>query len=132
MRSATLRFLDYALPRFLRCDAFTVACGSTLLLAGEAVEGKHVLLKIIAFISKKFSGAAQRWDISMKDAYVIIYSVKELSYYLKVKELVIETDHANLQRIKKAFGGDCGAVETVPAKLCFQDQAHFGQRQRQR
>ena len=63
MRSATLRFLDYALPPFRRCNAFTVACGSTLLLAGEAVEGKHVLLKMIAFISKKFSGVAQRWDI---------------------------------------------------------------------
>ena len=118
MRSATLHFLDYALPWFLRCDAFTVACGGTLLQGEEVVEGKHVLLKIIAFISKKFSGVAQRWDISMKDAYAIIYSVEALSYYLKVKELVIETDHANRQRIKKALGGDCGAVETVPAKLC--------------
>ena len=68
----------------------------------------------------------------MKDAYVIAYSVEELSYYLKVKELVIETDYANLQRIKKALGGDCSAVETVPAKLCFQDQAHFGKGQRLR
>ena len=103
-----------------------------MLLAGEDVEGKHVLLKIIAFISKKFSGAAQRWDISIKDAYAIVYSVEELSYYLKVKELVIETDHANLQWIKKGLGGDCGAVATVPAKLCFQDQAHFGKGQRLR
>ena len=115
MRSATLHFLDYALSWFLRCDAFAVACGGTLLQAGEDVEGKHVLLKIIAFISKKFSGAAQRWDISMKDAYVTVHSVEELSYYLKVKELVIETDHTNLQRIKKALSGDCGAVETAPA-----------------
>ena len=101
MRSVTLHFLDYALPWFLRCDAFTVACGGTLLQGEEAVEGKHVLPKIIAFISKRFSGAAQRWDISIKDAYAIVYSFKELSYYLRVKELVIGTDHANLQRIKR-------------------------------
>ena len=87
-----------------------------MLQSEEAVEGIHVPLKIIAFISKKFLGAAQRWDISMKD----------------VKVLVIETDHANRQRIKKGLGGVCGAVETVPAKLCFQDQAHFGQCQRLR
>ena len=94
MRSAAMDFLDYALPWFLRCDAYTVACGGTLLQGEEAVEGKHVLLKIIAFISKKFSGAAQRRDISMKDA-AIVYSAEELSYYLEVEELVIETDHAD-------------------------------------
>ena len=59
MRLATLHFLDYALQWFLRCDAFTVACAGALLQGEEAVEGKPVPLKIIAFILKKFSGAAQ-------------------------------------------------------------------------
>ena len=40
MRSATLHFLDYALPWFLRCDAFTVVCGGILLHGEEAVESK--------------------------------------------------------------------------------------------
>ena len=102
MKSATLHFPDYTLPWTLRCDASTVACGGTLLQVRESQVGKPADLEVIAFVSKKFSGAAQRWDIPKKEAYAIYFSVKELAYYLEVKEFVIETDHANLQWIEKA------------------------------
>ena len=73
-----------------------------MLQVRDSMEGKPTDLEVIAFVSKKFSGAAQRWDIPKKEAYAIFFSVKELSYYLEVKEFVIETDHANLQWIERA------------------------------
>ena len=102
MKSATLHFPDYTLPWTLRCDASMVACGGTLLQIREASDGKSWILEVIAFVSKKFSGAAQRWDIPKKEAYAIFFSVHELAYYLEIKEFVIETDHSNLQWIEKA------------------------------
>ena len=102
LKSATLHFPDYSLPWTLRCDASTVACGGTLLQEREYGPEKTKSLEVIAFVSKKFSGAAQRWDIPKKEAYAIYYSVKELAYYLEVKEFVVETDHANLVWIEKA------------------------------
>ena len=57
---------------------------------------------MIAFVSKKFSGAAQRWDIPKKEAYAIYYCVRELAHFLELKSFVIETDHANLVWIERS------------------------------
>ena len=102
MKSATLHFPDYSLPWILRCDASMVACGGTLLQIRYCETSKSSTLEVIAFVSKRFSGAAQRWDIPKKEAYAIYFSLKDLAYYLEVKEFVIQTDHANLQWIEMA------------------------------
>ena len=50
----------------------------------------------IAFVSKKFSGAAENWSTIEQEAFGIFYAVKTLSHYLIGKEFVVETDHNNL------------------------------------
>ena len=102
MQSATLHFPDYSLPWVVRCDASEKACGGTLLQERNDKSFSQPTFEVIAFVSKKFSGAAERWDIPKKEAYAIYYSVKELAYYLEVKHFVIETDHANLVWIEKS------------------------------
>lgn len=102
LHSSTLHFPDYSLPWVLRCDASTKACGGTLLQERREQPEAPPVFEVIAFVSSKFSGAAERWDIPKKEAFAIYFSVKELSYYLEVKPFVIETDHANLVWIEKS------------------------------
>ena len=72
MESAILHFPDYSLPWVLRCDASVKACGGTLLQERQGSSGETPNFVVIAFVSMKFSGAAQRWDIPKKEAYAII------------------------------------------------------------
>ena len=102
MHSVTVYFPDYTLPWVLRCDASEKACGGTLLQERRESPEKPPVFEVISFVSCKFTGAAERWDIPKKEAYAIYYSVKELAYYLEVKPFVIETDHANLVWIEKS------------------------------
>ena len=83
-------------------DASEKACGGTLLQERRESPEKPPVFEVISFVSCKFTGAAERWDIPKKEAYAIYYSVKELAYYLEVKPFVIETDHANLVWIEKS------------------------------
>ena len=50
----------------------------------------------IGFRSKKLSGSAACWDAHKREAYAVYYGVKAFSYYLCMKQFIVETDHKNL------------------------------------
>lgn len=87
----TLFYPDYDLPWILRVDASKLGVGGVLLQ--DPGDGK---LQPIMFVSSKFSPQAENWSTIEQEAYAIYYAVFTLSYYLRCKEFVIETDHRNL------------------------------------
>ena len=54
-------------------------------------------LQIIALISRKFTIEATVWKTALQECFAIQYAVAKLSYLLKGKEFIIQTDHANLK-----------------------------------
>ena len=99
--SVTLHFPDYALPWVLRVDASDYAVGAVLFQ--EYTNQDSILVhQPIAFISHKFSGAAINWDTFKQEAYALYFGVSQLSYYLRGKEFILETDHRNLLWIENS------------------------------
>jgi hypothetical protein len=93
-RSFTLYHPDYNLRWILKTDASDLAVGGVLV---QLAMVEHVeVQQVITFVSKKLSGAAQRWSTIEKECFGIFYSVHKLQYYLTGKEFVILTDHNNL------------------------------------
>jgi hypothetical protein len=99
--SVTLHFPDYALPWILRVDASDYAVGAVLFQEYTAPDNT-IINQPIAFISHKFSGAAVNWDTFKQEAYALYYGVSQLSYYLRGKEFLLETDHKNLLWIENS------------------------------
>ena len=99
--SVTLHFPDYALPWILRVDASDYAVGAVLFQEFTTIDNT-IIHQPIAFISHKFSGAAMNWDTFKQEAYALYYGVSQLSYYLRGKEFVLETDHRNLLWIESS------------------------------
>ena len=99
--SVTLYFPDYTLPWILRVDASDYAVGAVLFQ--EYTDHLHnVINQPIAFLSHKFSGAAVNWDTFKQEAYALYFGVSQLSYYLRGKEFILETDHRNLLWIENS------------------------------
>lgn len=86
---------DYSLQWVLCVDASDFAIGGVLFQIPEGATAEKDF-QVIAFVSKKLSGAARNWSIIEKECFSIFYSVKKLSYYLFGKAFTIKTDHYNL------------------------------------
>ena len=84
-------FPDYNLPWVLRTDASEIACGGVLFQV--LPDGTH---QPIVFCSSKFSASSLNWDVYTKEAWAIVYAIKQCEYLLRGKAFVIETDHKNL------------------------------------
>jgi hypothetical protein len=93
--SATLYFPDYSLPWIIRSDASDTAVGAVLFQEFTNAQ-KAIIHQPIAFVSHKFSGAAVNWDTFKQEAFALYFAVSKLSYYLRGKEFLLETDHRNL------------------------------------
>ena len=99
--SATLHFPDYTLPWVIRSDASDTAVGAVLFQ--EYTDPAGVIVhQPIAFVSHKFSGAAVNWDTFKQEAFALYFAVTKLSYYLRGKEFLLETDHRNLLWIESS------------------------------
>lgn len=99
--SVTLHFPDYSLPWILRSDASDHAVGAVLFQEYTDSTGT-IIHQAIAFVSHKFSGAAKNWDTFKQEAYALYFGVSKLSYYLRGKEFLLETDHRNLLWIESS------------------------------
>jgi RNase H-like domain found in reverse transcriptase len=99
--SLTLHFLDCSLPWILRSDASDHAVGAVLFQEYRDSTGT-VIHQPIASISHKFSGAAVNWDTFKQEAFALYFGVSKLSYYLRGKEFLLETDHRNLLWIESS------------------------------
>ena len=95
MEAQTAYHPDFSLQWVLCVDASDYAIGGVLFQIPEGAVGEKDL-QVIAFVSKKLSGAARNWSVIEKECFSIFYSVKKLSYYLFGKQFIIKTDHYNL------------------------------------
>ena len=93
--SVTLHFPDYSLPWIICSDSSDHAVGAVL-FQEYSPSPDTIVRQLIAFASHKYSGAAVNRDTFKQEAYAIYFAVTQFSYYLRVKEFVIETDHRNL------------------------------------
>ena len=94
-RAMGLYHPDYSLPWILRTDASQLGVGAALFQIT-----KDGMLQPLAFISKKFTGAATRWDTIHQEMFGIFYAVQQLRHLLQGKHFLLETDHANLQQME--------------------------------
>jgi hypothetical protein len=55
--------------------------------------------KNIAFVSKRFSGAAARWSTIDQESYTIFFALKSWKPFLEGHKFVVETGHKNIVHI---------------------------------
>lgn len=91
---------NYELPWVLRTDASKVGVGMVLFQIFRPSPESPPEYQPIMFESQKFSSQARNWTTIEQEAYGIYFGVKACAYYLRCKEFVLETDHANLQWIE--------------------------------
>lgn len=97
LASFALYYPDYNLPWILRTDASKEGVGIALFQVHRPTPESAPEYQVILFASQKFSPQARKWTTIEQEAYGIYYGVKQCSYYLRCKDFVLETDHANLQ-----------------------------------
>ena len=97
----SLFYPDYELPWFVRADASDVGVGGLLVQERTSADGV-VSEEVIKVVHQKFSGSARNWAAIKKEAFALFKTVKECEYYLRGKEFVIKTDHANLRYIESS------------------------------
>ena len=98
--SQAKHFPDYSLDWIMRTDASDFAVATTLLQLRVVAE--KTTYEVIAFKAHKLTGAAKRWDTFKKEAFGVYYGVRTLSYYLRGKAFIIETDCRNLVWMEKS------------------------------
>ena len=101
LKSALISAHKVYLPNFeldwiLRTDASLLGVGAVLFQLAFSPDSPDPVYQPIAFISHKFSPAASRWTTIEQEAFGIYFAVDKLSFHLRNKEFVLETDHNNL------------------------------------
>ena len=84
---------DLSKPYILYTDASATAVGGILVQEQEGTE------RVIAYVSHKFTGAAQNWSAIEKEAYAVLYSLKKFHCYLYGAKFEIHTDHKPLKSL---------------------------------
>ena len=98
--ATTIYFPDYDLDWVLRVDASDDAAAGVLMQRKKHEDKEQ--WQPIAFVSRKFTEQAKRWDTPKKEGFALFYGVFSLSYYLRGKAFVLETDHRNWVYIEKS------------------------------
>jgi hypothetical protein len=103
VQATAIFYPDYDLVWILRTDASTNGIGAVLLqVAPGPSPAAPSQLQPICFVSKKFSDQAQRWTTIEQECFAIYYAVDHLSFYLRNKPFILETDHNNLIWLEKS------------------------------
>lgn len=93
---------DYSLPWVLRTDASLEGVGMALFQIYRADANAEPQYQPIMFASQKFSKQARNWTTIEQECFGIYFGVQTCAYYLRCKDFVLETDHANLQWIEQS------------------------------
>eukprot|EP01033_Poteriospumella_lacustris_P005279 gene5279-biopygen2327 len=96
LEAHTLYLPDYSLEWILRTDASLLGVGAVLFQLFVSPDSDDPIYQPIAFVSHKFSAQASRWTTIEQEAFAIFYAVMKLSFQLRGKPFVLETDHNNL------------------------------------
>ena len=100
VNSFALFYPDYNLVWILRTDASLEGVGMALFQVYQPSPDAEPEYQLILLASQKFSPQARRWTTLEQEGYGVYFGVKTCSYYLRCKEFILETDHANLQWIE--------------------------------
>lgn len=98
----SLFYPDYSLPWIMRTDASRVGVGVVLFQVFRKTPDAEPELQPFAIASHKFSPQAQNWDTHRQELYGPVFGCTKFEYYLRGKEFVLETDHANLQWMEQS------------------------------
>lgn len=90
---------DFSLPFIVDCDASETGMGAVL--AQKYPEGERPL----AFISRKFTSAEQKWHIREKEALSIVYALEKFRRFLLGTNFLVRTDHESLTWFMEAKSG---------------------------
>ena len=94
-----LHNLDYKLPIIVRTDASTRGVGAVLCQR----DGNR--WRNVAFVSKRFSGAATRWSTIDQESFAIFFALKSWKTLIQGHRFVVETDHKNIVHIMGSTEG---------------------------
>lgn len=94
--SFSLFYPDYSLVWVLRTDASMEGVGMALFQVFHPTLDAEPQYQCIMFASQKFSKQARNWTTIEQEAYGIYFAVLQVSYYVRCKAFILETDHANL------------------------------------
>jgi hypothetical protein len=94
-----LHNLDYKLPIIVRTDASTRGVGAVLCQR----DGNR--WKNVAFVSKRFTGAATRWSTIDQESFAIFFALKSWKTLLQGHKFIVETDHKNIVHIMGSTEG---------------------------
>lgn len=96
LASFALFYPDYSLVWVLRTDASTEGVGMALFQVYQPTPDAEPQYQCIMFASQKFSKQARNWTTIEQEAYGVYFGVLSVSYYVRCKAFILETDHANL------------------------------------
>ena len=95
-----LKYTDTSKPYTLYTDASkfgwagVLTQSHTTIIDGKSITTDHP----VAFVSHLFRGSQLSWAALMKEAFAIYMSVKKLSYYLTVAQILLRSDHKPLEK----------------------------------
>ena len=95
-KSIALYYPDYTLQWKVFLDASDDGVGAVLIQYREQENG-DMLPEVIDMAHNKFSEVAKRWPASKKEAYAAPFALKKFEFYLRPKDFILVTDHANLR-----------------------------------
>lgn len=98
----SLFYPDYSLQWIMRTDASRVGVGVVLFQLFRKTPESEPELQPFAIASHKFSPQAQNWDTHRQELYGPVFGCTKFEYYLRGKEFILETDHANLQWMEQS------------------------------
>lgn len=96
LASFSLFYPDYSLVWVLRTDASMEGVGMALFQVYQPTPDAEPQYQCIMFASQKFSKQARNWTTIEQEAYGIYFAILSVSYYVRCKSFILETDHANL------------------------------------
>lgn len=109
--SSTRYYLVPDSPIYLMTDASQYGIGAYLFQRRKDKKDYP-----IAYISKSLVGSQLNWSTIEKEAYAIIYAIKQFEYLLRGIHFTLLTDHANLTYIS-----DSCSSKVIRWKLAIQD-----------
>ena len=71
----------------------------------------------LAFLSGLFSGNAANWSTVEKEGFAVVESMHRLDNITAMEEILIFTNHSNLQHIFNPYGRNHGIRKQVAHKL---------------
>ena len=95
-----LKYADTSKPYTLYTDASKFGWAGELTQSHTAViDGKSTTTDHpVAFVSGLFRGSQLNWAALMKEAFAIYMSVKKLSFYLTAAQILLRSDHKQLEK----------------------------------